>query len=347
MPDRPPKTHVFIFDGTLSKLTDGHETNAGLLYKLLTENGAHSRQSVGYDAGIQGEGWRKWVNVAAGVTINLSIMAGYAALCSRYQPGDKIMLFGYSRGAYAARSLAGFIGRVGLLRRRHAMHRRVERAFRYYEAGATSAHARRFSERFCRRDVPVEMIGVWDTVRALGLPYPGLNRLAPMATEFHDHKLGRHVAHAFHALALDENRTAFSPLLWQRQPGWPGYLEQMWFAGAHADVGGQTGGHEGVRPLSNIPLVWMLRRAEMCGLLLPPDWEQRFHRDPAAPMRGNRKGLGKYFILRAPRVAGLCGSEHTHPSVARRSAALPGYQPKAQWISQTSEEMQAAAKPAH
>ncbi len=114
-----PRTHVFIIDGTLSNISDGQETNAGLLYKLLREGGARMDQTVGYDPGIQWGGFRKWLNVAAGLTINQSIEAGYAALASRYEPGDRILLFGYSRGAYAVRSLAGFIGRIGLLRSRH------------------------------------------------------------------------------------------------------------------------------------------------------------------------------------------------------------------------------------
>ena len=118
------RTHVFIIDGTLSRLDEGRESNAGLLYKLLTER-RRADQTVGYDPGIQGEGLRKWVDVASGATINLSIEHGYAALASRYAPGDRIMLFGYSRGAYAARSLAGFIGAVGLLRKRHATQRRL------------------------------------------------------------------------------------------------------------------------------------------------------------------------------------------------------------------------------
>lgn len=131
MPDRPSRTHVIIIDGTLSRLQPGYESHAGMLYKLLEEVGQSARQVVSYDPGIQGAGLRKWLTVAAGLTINQSIEAGYAALASRYQPGDRIMLFGYSRGAYAARSLAGFIGRVGLLKARHAMQRRVHRAFRY------------------------------------------------------------------------------------------------------------------------------------------------------------------------------------------------------------------------
>ena len=326
-----PRTHVFIIDGTLSRLDEGRESNAGLLYKLLTED-RRADQTVGYDPGIQGEGWRKWIDVASGYTINQSIESGYAALASRYNPGDRIMLFGYSRGAYAARSLAGFIGTIGLLRKRHATQRRVHRAFRYYEAPVMSAAAHAFSTAYCHRDVPVEMIGVWDTVRALGLPYPVLTRLAPMATEFHDHRLGGHIRNAFQALALDETRTAYAPLPWKHQPGWPGHLEQCWFAGAHSDVGGQVNARPKARPLTNIPLIWMLERAEACGLRLPPDWRDRFPDDPLAPMVGDRRGRARFFLFRAARVAGACGSETEHATVALRKEGLRRYCPRARWI---------------
>ena len=329
MPDRAPRTHVFIIDGTLSRLHEGYESNAGQLYKLLSEEGRTVQQTVGYDPGIQGEGLRKWLNVAAGLTINQSIEAGYATLASRYAPGDKLMIFGYSRGAYAARSLAGFIGRVGLLRRSHAMQRRVHRAFRYYQAREMSAEAERFAERYCHRDVQIDLLGVWDTVRALGLPYPVLSRLAPMATEFHDHHLGRQVRWAVQALALDETRTAYAPLPWKAQPGWQGRLEQMWFAGAHSDVGGQLGHFPRARPLGNIPLVWMLERAEAAGMDLPEGWRERFETDPAAPAMGARRRQARFFLARARRQAGACGSEAEHPSVAARQAARPRYRPKA------------------
>ena len=327
-----PRTHVFIIDGTLSRLDEGRESNAGLLYKLLTEE-RRADQTVGYDPGIQGEGLRKWIDVASGYTINQSIEHGYAALASRYEPGDKIMLFGYSRGAYAARSLAGFIGAVGLLRKRHATQRRVHRAFRYYEAPVLSAAGRAFANAYCHGNVAVEMIGVWDTVRALGLPYPVLSRLAPMATEFHNHKLGDHVRNAFQALALDETRTAYSPLPWKLQPDWQGHLEQSWFAGAHADVGGQVDRQPLARPLANIALMWMLERAEMCGLILPEGWRARFETDPLAPMVGTKRGPARYFLIRAPRDAGACGSETQHPSVDARMEGIPRYRPKARWIS--------------
>ena len=212
MPDRAPRTHVYIIDGTFSRLTEGHETNAGLTYRLLAETGQTAAQSVGYHSGVQGRGWRKWIDAAAGYGINEAIMDGYAHLASRYRPGDRIVLIGYSRGAYAVRSLAGWIGRVGLIRARHAMHRRVVRSFRYYEARRLSAQGRRFADRYCHRDVHIEMVGVWDTVSALGLPYPLLNRLAPMVTDFHDDRVGDGVRHAFHALAIDETRGAYDPI---------------------------------------------------------------------------------------------------------------------------------------
>ena len=324
------RTHVFIIDGTLSRLDEGRESNAGLLYKLLTED-RRVDQTVGYDPGIQGEGWRKWIDVASGYTINRSIEAGYAALCSRYEPGDKIMLFGYSRGAYAARSLAGFIGGIGLLRKRHATQRRVHRAFRYYQAPVFTAATRAFSTAYCHQGVAVEMIGVWDTVRALGLPYPLLTRLAPMATEFHNHKLGDHVRNAFQALALDETRTAYAPLPWKRQPDWDGHLEQAWFAGAHSDIGGQVNLRHRARPLTNIPLIWMLERADACGLALPEGWRERFKTNPLAPMIGARRGRARFFLFRARREAGACGSEVQHPSVDLRMRG-GRYKPKARWV---------------
>ncbi|MEM8870534.1 MAG: DUF2235 domain-containing protein [Pseudomonadota bacterium] len=333
MQKRPPRTHVFIIDGTLSRLHEGYRSNAGRLYKLLDEVGQTARQTVTYDPGIQGEGWGKWLNVAAGLTINQSIEAGYAMLSSRYALGDRIMIFGYSRGAYAARSLAGFIGRIGLLKRNEATQRRVHRAFRYYQAREMSDEAQVFARQFCHPNIQIDLLGVWDTVRALGLPYPLLSRLAPMATEFHDHNLGHNVRWALQALALDENRTAYAPLPWKKQPGWNGLLEQVWFAGAHSDVGGQLGHFPAARPLGNIPLVWMLERAEMAGLILPPNWRERFETDAAAPAIGAFRRQARFFLARAPRQAGACGSEAEHPSVQERRDALPGYRPKARWVS--------------
>ncbi|MCH8169215.1 MAG: DUF2235 domain-containing protein [Proteobacteria bacterium] len=318
---------VFVSDGTLSTLRPGAETNAGLLYRLLEEIGRHPWQQFDYDPGVQGSGLAKWFNAITGMGINLAICQGYSFLASRYRPGDRIYLFGYSRGAYAVRSLAGMIGAVGLLRREQATQRNIRRAFRLYERDGSDAAKASFIARRCHGAIRIEMVGVWDTVKTLGLPYPVLSRLGQMATGFHDHALGPHFGHGYHALAIDEDRTAFAPILWQRSARWQGRLEQAWFPGAHADVGGDIGSIAEARPLANIPLNWMLLRAARHGLVLPEGWEARFPEDPAAVQIGNRRGIARLFLWRRPRATGGGDGETIHLSIRDRMAALPGYRP--------------------
>ena len=220
---------------------------------------------------------------------------------------------------------------MGLLHQEQATQRNVRRAFRLYERNGDATVSRRrdeFVDRLCHDHVPIEMLGVWDTVRTLGLPYPVLGRLAQMATEFHDHALGHHILRGYQALAIDEDRNAYAPILWQRSHHWEGRLEQTWFPGVHGDVGGNIGLQAESRPLSNIPLNWMLRRAARNGLELPADWETRFPEDPAAPQIGNRSGMARLFLLRHPRTTGTGDGEAIHLSIRDRMAALPGYQPR-------------------
>lgn len=323
------RTHVVIIDGTLSRLVEGEETNAGLLYKLLSEMLPRTDLLVHYLPGIQGTGLRKWVNIAAGVGINLTICAGYSALSRSFAPGDRILLFGFSRGAYAVRSLAGMIGRIGLLHSEHMSKKRVQRAFWHYENNGLGPSAAAFSRAYCHEHVKIEMVGVWDTVKALGLPYPVLSRFAPMATEFHDHQLSPTIANAFQALALDETRRAYTPILWKHVAGWEGRFEQRWFAGAHSDIGGNIEGYLPARQLSNIPFIWMLENATTCGLPLPDDWKSRFPTDPTAKMVGSYDGLSKLFLLRSPREARASKFDRLHPSVEERQLALKRYTPKA------------------
>jgi uncharacterized protein (DUF2235 family) len=328
-PTSAPRNLIFLCDGTLTLLTPGMESNLGLVMRLLNHLGERSDQTIHYDRGIQGSGWRRWVNAASGQGINISIRNGYGFLARNYRPGDRIYLLGYSRGAYAVRSLAGMIGTIGLLREPFSTDRHVNLAFRFYEVGSQSAARHHFSKHRCHTDVPIEMLGVWDTVKSLGLPYPVLNRLAPMATEFHDHELGAHIRHGYHALAIDEDRTSFEPILWEQSPDWQGRLEQTWFPGAHSDVGGQVS-HARYRPLSNLSLNWMLRRAEAHGIHLPDNWESWFPEDPAGPMMGSRAGTSGFYILRQPRRTGHSDGETIHLSIRDRMAALQGYRPKGQ-----------------
>lgn len=326
---REPVDHVVILDGTMSTLDVGRETNAGIIYKLLCEARRRegARVSIKYEAGIQWRGFRHMVDVIAGIGLDEQIRRAYGFIASRYRPGDRIMLFGYSRGAFAVRSLAGFINACGLLRPEAATERNIAVLYRHYQSDPESPGARAFRARHCHDAVEIEFVGVFDTVKALGIRMPLLWRICPVEHEFHDHDLGPHIRHGAHALALDETRLAYEPVLWHTDHA-NGRIVQMWFRGSHADVGGQIGDFAAARPLANIPLVWMLERAEACGLPLPQGWRERFPRDSHAPAVGTWRGLGRLFLARRRRVALSDPSEHLHPSVngrfKARLARLPG-----------------------
>lgn len=312
---RGPMDHVIILDGTMSSLSIGRETNAGLTYKLLKEVDHGPQVSVYYEAGLQWCDWRSSLDVMTGRGINRQIRRAYGWLATRYKPGDRIFLMGYSRGAYAVRSLAGVIDRVGLLRADCATVRNIRTAYRHYVGGAASPVAQEFTQAYCHADVPIEMIGVWDTVKALGLRLPVLWRWADVRHAFHNHRLGQNVCHGFHALALNETRSVYKPIMWETCPDWRGIdMRQMWFRGTHGDVGGQLGGFINARGLANIPLVWMLENVEMCGIRLPENWHGRFPQDVQARSTGNWWGMGAFFLIRSKRVVGVDPSEQVHPS---------------------------------
>ena len=320
-PRRGTVTHLIILDGTMSSLDPGCETNAGVAYKLASEMG--SKLSIYYEPGLQWIDWRSARDVMMGRGINRQIKRAYGYLASRYHPGDQIYFMGYSRGAYAVRSLAGAIDQVGLLRAEHATERNIRDLYRYYECNPKSYAAQTFSKSFCHESVCIEMIGVWDTVKSLGINAPVLWRLSEPKHAFHGHELSGVVKSGFHALALNESRVAYKPVLWTTHDGFKGHVEQVWFPGSHGDVGGQLSGFEAARPLANIPLVWLLSRAEESGLPLPAGWRLRFPQDAKAPSVGNWRGFGKIFMTRRKRIVGKDPSERLHESVAERTRAVP------------------------
>ena len=152
---RGPRDHVIILDGTLSTLEPGQETNAGLAYRLLKEAG---EASLYYEAGIQWPDWASTPDVLIGRGINRQIRRAYGYLASRYRPGDRIFLLGYSRGAYAVRSLAGMIDRVGLLRADAATVRNIRQVYRLYQFDPDGAAAERFADAYCHPETPIGFI---------------------------------------------------------------------------------------------------------------------------------------------------------------------------------------------
>ena len=310
---RGPVTHVVILDGTLATLSAGAETNAGLTYKLLAEGGRRADRTLFYETGLQWQDCAGLRAVIMGDGLDRQIERAYGHLASRYRPGDRIFLFGFSRGAFAVRSLAGVIHEVGLPRAEAATERTIRQAFRHYRQPPSAATAARFTRAYCHAEVPIEMVGVWDTVKALGLRLPLLWRLTEPAHAFHTHQLGPNVRHGYHALALDETRAAYAPEMWETD-GHAGRVEQRWFAGGHGDVGGELKGFAAARPRSNLALVWMLGRAEAAGLALPEGWRARFPCDAAAPSCGTWQGWGKLFLIRGRRAVGRDRSEVIDPT---------------------------------
>ena len=222
-------------------------------------------QVVYYHAGVGTLGFLdKFLGGGLGVGISKNIQKAYRFIANNYYPGDELFLFGFSRGAFTVRSLAGFIGTVGLLDTKYLRH--VPIAYDYYrlppEKRRGSIQERRLEDLDRRRDIPIKFIGVWDTVGALGAPTPILGRLTRLKVGFHDTKLGRDVQNAYQALAVDERRRSFQPDLWEDKQADNQTIEQMWFPGVHANVGG--GYRDTV--LSDIALKWMTDRAAFHGL---------------------------------------------------------------------------------
>jgi uncharacterized protein (DUF2235 family) len=175
-----------------------------------------------------------------------------------------------------------------------------------------------FAEDCCHLEVRIAAIGVWDTVKALGLRLPGLWWLFKAKYQFHNHQISACVGAGFQAMALDETRDTYRPKMWDDTPDRPVHLQQVWFVGNNGDVGGQMMGSPQTRPLSNIPFVWLMQRLQDCGLPLPKAWEDEFTQDVHAPSTGNWSGLNWLFWARSRRVVGRFRSESLHPSVADR-----------------------------
>lgn len=216
-------------------------------------------------------GLDRWIGGGVGVGLSQNVIDCYRWLIANYAEGDEIFLFGFSRGAYTARSLSGLIRNSGLLRNEHGDM--LPRAYQLYRDRGRAAHpkaeaAEEFRARFSR-SVRIKCIGVWDTVGALGIPGHVFNAVTGGKYHFHDVTLSSYVENAFHALAIDERRRAFRPSLWAATPGEPGQrLEQVWFPGVHSDVGGgypECG-------LSDLAFLWMVDRASTCGLAFDTEY---------------------------------------------------------------------------
>ncbi|MEZ5860445.1 MAG: DUF2235 domain-containing protein [Geminicoccaceae bacterium] len=253
-------------------------------------------QWVYYDAGVGTERGNRLTGGMLGMGLSRNLKDAYRFLAESYDEGDEIWCFGFSRGAYTARSLCGFLGVAGLLRHRDLGL--LEDAFEYYRLPAAKRHASRYGRimddlhlHTKEKCLSVRLLGVFDTVGALGVPLPWLKALTQRGSvQFHDTQLSSLIENAYQALAIDERRGSFQPTLWTGEPGEaracdgrmvPQRVVQAWFPGVHSDVGG---GYD-EKAYADVTLDWMLDVARSLGLVLREDYvEQQLRPDYIAPL---------------------------------------------------------------
>jgi uncharacterized protein (DUF2235 family) len=276
---------VFL-DGTWNVV--GDNTNVWRLKSLCAPASADgTRQLAYYEKGVSG-----LFGGLFGDGLDTIIQNAYQWLVDHYDDGDEIFIFGFSRGAYTARSLAGFIAKCGLLQSGGALgvtqmynRYRRENARTIWELDGQGNGApddlTREEELMLKYSLPVhiKLVGVWDTVGDLGIPWLSMEGLFwPSSHDFLSTGLRRPIDYGFHALAIDEHRLAFSPTLWtvrhgaNPDPNAPpprdlASVEQRWFVGAHANVGG---GYES-DILPQVPLRWLMKKASLHGLAFRND----------------------------------------------------------------------------
>lgn len=229
-----------------------------------------SFQNKWYDTGVGTNWYDRIAGGAFGFGLDQKIQDGYQWLIENYpdpDPGNfEVFVLGFSRGAYTARSLVGMIRNVGLLSPAN-LHRMSDayRLYRQRDDSADTDQAEAFRARYSRT-IAIKFLGVWDTVGALGIPLPALQWLNAKEYAFHDTELSSIVLNAAHAVAVDEHRIDYKVSLWDPVAKAGQTVEQRWFLGAHADVGG---GYSG-RHLSDITLAWMQKMSASAGLVIDP-----------------------------------------------------------------------------
>lgn len=254
------KRIVVCLDGTWNEPSDNkRSTNVVKIMRAVRQSAESGKtQIVFYDKGVGTGGTiDKFRGGAFGRGLEDNVQDGYRYLANNYEVDDEIYIFGFSRGAFTARSLAGFIGVCGLLdRTTMGLMGRAWDLYRTPKAERDPAEVDEIQSK-ARHPVKIRCIGVWDTVGALGVPIEALNWINGGRYQFHDTTLGKDVDCALHAIAIDEKRGPFAPTLWQSpEPITDRIVEQVWFPGAHSNVGG---GYPDAG-LSDLALDWMIKR---------------------------------------------------------------------------------------
>jgi uncharacterized protein (DUF2235 family) len=335
------KNIVVFSDGTGNSAAKVFKTNVWRMYQALDLS--TKDQIAAYDDGVGTSSFRPLAILggALGVGLARNVKHLYAFICRNYEDGDKLYAFGFSRGAFTIRILAGLLCDQGILPRmpERDLERHVANAYRAFRRRFNTTgglvgplrsvrdgvlrlvdrlRGRTLYEQLTRlEEVPIDFLGLWDTVDAYGLPIDEMTRAVDLyfwPLSMRERNLSPLVQRACHALALDDERQTFHPVLWneEHEPIRANIederITQVWFTGMHANVGGGYA-DDG---LSYVPLAWMLDRAAARGLRFKPHVARQIHAAAAASldtiadelkrdatpfgrMYDSRQGAGSYY----------------------------------------------------
>lgn len=286
------KRIIVCLDGTWNTAAGfGPTTNiVAIRDGLVADMKAPVPQRIYYDEGVgTSNPIDKFTGGALGIGVGDNVRQAYKYIARHYERGDEIYLIGFSRGAFTARSVAGYIAACGLMKKADCTTEREAAAWNYYRtmpkdrpAGDQAALAP-----FCHPGVKIKCVAVFDTVGALGIP-GGLSWIGKTRFAFHDTQLNICVENCLHAVAIDEKRNTFVATMWEQpfNPDGPvPKVQQVWFPGVHCDIGGGYADND----LSRLTLEWMLDRLSALGVeFLPNARPQLAKRNPKGVLHESR-----------------------------------------------------------
>jgi len=321
------KAIVLCSDGTGNARGRSRGTNVGRIFKATDLS---ANQIAFYDDGV-GTQENKYIKAFAagfGWGLTRNVLQLYEFLCRNYdsQANDRVYLFGFSRGAYTVRVLAGLITACGIVDTKKpnagpggSLKDVVNDAYRAYRKSRDHVGPNNPADAFRKEwaldpvnPPPIHFIGVWDTVDAVGLPVDEMTTVLDRFYKFRftNHRLGDNVKKACHAIAIDDERRTFHPVLWDETfeagktgPDEAPRIEQVWFAGMHSNVGGGYAKDE----LAYIPLEWMMSKAAACGLTFHDEIWDTYWRNANAngKMYDSRSRAARFYRYRPRDIIGF------------------------------------------
>lgn len=337
------KVHIIGCDGTWQKKSQKNPTNVPLLLQSLDAFDAAGNPQVSkYFDGVGSQ--KKFLSkIWAGITgkgISQKIRDAYLYLAENYNPDDEIILIGFSRGSYSARSLAGMIYKCGILDRRgpggNNLQDAVEKAYKFYRCALkpNGPEAQAFREKHSIKDAngplrPKMKIACFDTVGALGIPRTPLNIISGIINlrdQFHDTKVNRDITLALHAVAIDETRKHFSPTPMEKSDGAGTAIHTRYFIGDHTTVGGGENTED--KPLSDIPALWIAKKLEENSSLRfdPKKLKDTFNPNAQANLGRDFGAKGFWHFFKSARK--IDNPDLLDPSVKERIKIDATYRPK-------------------